>query len=580
MVKFMENEMKESENNKQQITDLQENEESISSKSAESGKSTKENKEAAVTKKSNMESSQNQKIGTSEHNDNAKGPKKVWIPVCVAIVIVTICAVLYVGIALTYREKFLPDTWVNNLDCSDLDGTQVSALLENQLQSYNIVVTGRDPRTKEAGAVIGQLTASDLEMTYSDVRSAVDGLLKEQNIWTWPVRKLSKDIYGLQLQQGVLYDKENLQNMVENWEACLPDHMIAPQDAYISDYSRQLKGYEIVPETEGTEFEVGQLLELLNAAIVSQETSVDLEAEGCYKEPAVRQDDPRLAEAVEKANKWLGTKITYDWNGAEVVVDAELLHDWITMEKSGPVLDEESVTAFVREQAEANDTYGKRRNFMTTLGVELSLSGAHYGWLTDRDAEAKKLIELIYQGSNVSREPIYASTAKQKGVSDIGDSYVEADLTHQHLYLYEDGAIIFETDFVSGSMSSTPDCITPEGVFGVTYKTTNAVLRGATYETPVNYWMPFYGNYGMHDATWRGEFGGQIYIQDGSHGCINLPLSAAALIYEHVSTGFPVICYYYQADPLAEQNAQPEENNDWEDSNDWDEGGDWEENND
>ena len=165
-------------------------------------------------------------------------------------------------------------------------------------------------------------------------------------------------------------------------------------------------------------------------------------------------------------------------------------------------------------------------------------------------------------------------------MSDIGDSYVEADLTHQHLYLYEDGAIIFETDFVSGSMSSTPDCITPEGVFGVTYKTTNAVLRGATYETPVNYWMPFYGNYGMHDATWRVEFGGQIYIQNGSHGCINLPLSAAALIYEHVSTGFPVICYYYQADPLAEQNAQPEENNDWDEGSNWEENNDWNDSND
>ena len=86
---------------------------------------------------------------------------------------------------------------------------------------------------------------------------------------------------------------------------------------------------------------------------------------------------------------------------------------------------------------------------------------------------------------------------------------------------------------------------TPDGVCGITYKTTNAVLRGRDYETPVNYWMPFNGNVGMHDATWRSEFGGDIYLTNGSHGCINLPLDMAAAIYEYMSTGFPVICYYY-----------------------------------
>ena len=132
----------------------------------------------------------------------------------------------------------------------------------------------------------------------------------------------------------------------------------------------------------------------------------------------------------------------------------------------------------------------------------------------------------------------------QKGSNDIGNSYVEIDLTNQHLYLFKDGDIVLETDFVSGNMSKA-DCVTPPGVFGLTYKTRNAILRGTNYETPVNYWMPFNGNVGMHDATWRRAFGGTIYLTSGSHGCINLPLHMAASIYEYVSTGFPVVCYYY-----------------------------------
>ena len=522
-----------------------------------------ENSEAAV---------ENPKvIKESEKTDKKGSKKKRRFPIAALSVFsfLVICLGIYGGIAFSYKDKFLPNTWINDIDCSELDAAQVAGLLDNQLQNYHAEIIGRDPNGT-SGAVIGQFTAQEIHLTYSadaDSRDAVDTLLEEQNKLTWLYRKLSDNTYSTDLYMGVSYDAEALKSIVSGWEACQSVNMTAPQNAYIDEYSEHTKSYEIVPETEGTKFNVQQLLELIDVMIISQETSLDIESEGCYAEPTVRQDDPQLTESVETANKWLETKVTYDWNGPEVVVDAALLKDWITMKRTGPVLDEKAVAAFVKEQADEYDTYRKRKSFLTTLGVELSLSNGNYGWLTDEEEETKELVELIYQGSNVSREPVYANTARQKGVNDIGDSYVEADLTHQHLYLYENGAVIFETDFVSGSMSSTPDCVTPEGIYGLTYKTTNAVLRGRDYETPVNYWMPFFGNYGMHDATWRGEFGGQIYIGNGSHGCINLPLGSAALIYEHVSTGFPVICYYYQVDPLADQYVDTG----WEDDNEDDE---------
>ena len=46
------------------------------------------------------------------------------------------------------------------------------------------------------------------------------------------------------------------------------------------------------------------------------------------------------------------------------------------------------------------------------------------------------------------------------------------------------------------------------------------------------------------DATWRGKFGGEIYKRSGSHGCVNLPLSAAKHIYEKVEKNFPVVTYW------------------------------------
>ena len=67
---------------------------------------------------------------------------------------------------------------------------------------------------------------------------------------------------------------------------------------------------------------------------------------------------------------------------------------------------------------------------------------------------------------------------------------------------------------------------------------------GDSYETPVTYWMPFNGGIGFHDAAWRESFGGVIFQSSGSHGCINMPLDMAALMYENIYAGFPVVCFY------------------------------------
>lgn len=118
---------------------------------------------------------------------------------------------------------------------------------------------------------------------------------------------------------------------------------------------------------------------------------------------------------------------------------------------------------------------------------------------------------------------------------------MEINLTAQHLFFYKNGSLVVESDFVSGNLAKNHG--TPSGSFGVTYKAKDAVLRGEDYESPVSFWMPFNGGVGMHDASWRSTFGGTIYKRSGSHGCINLPYSAAKTIYENIEAGYPVLVY-------------------------------------
>ena len=68
-------------------------------------------------------------------------------------------------------------------------------------------------------------------------------------------------------------------------------------------------------------------------------------------------------------------------------------------------------------------------------------------------------------------------TANAHGFNDIGDTYIEVDLSEQHMYYYQNGADIFESDIVSGDMRYS-DRQTPSGIYTLYYKQSPGVLRG------------------------------------------------------------------------------------------------------
>ena len=172
----------------------------------------------------------------------------------------------------------------------------------------------------------------------------------------------------------------------------------------------------------------------------------------------------------------------------------------------------------------------------------MTISRGHYGWKISQAAETAAVVSIIKNGEQQTREPEYSQKAASRGANDYGSTYVEINLTAQHLYFYKNGELLVETDFVSGNESR--GWATPGGAYPLTYKQRNATLRGEGYATPVSYWMPFNGGIGLHDASWRGSFGGTIYKTGGSHGCINLPPKAAKTIFENISQGDPVLCYH------------------------------------
>lgn len=125
------------------------------------------------------------------------------------------------------------------------------------------------------------------------------------------------------------------------------------------------------------------------------------------------------------------------------------------------------------------------------------------------------------------------------------------DISEHKLWACEGSQPVYDSVVITG-MASHASTITPPGTYTIYGKQTDTKLTGAdeagSWDRDVSYWMPFlsnqYGIYGFHDATWRpnSDFGRVDPSSDeGSHGCVELPLAASAWLYNWAEVGTTVI---------------------------------------
>lgn len=319
-------------------------------------------------------------------------------------------------------------------------------------------------------------------------------------------------------------------------------------DAYISAYEEG-KDFSIIPEVQGTEIDMDRLKEAVRNALDNRTSLVSLADAGCYKQVSVKSDNEELNRLCSNMNRFKDVTITYTFGDQKELLAGTEIAKWINGGTgTGMAIDEQKAAAYIKSLADKYDTYGKPHVYKSTSGREVTING-NYGWQINQQEELAALKNMINNCSSQTREPAYSQTAASRNGYDFGNTYVEIDMGEQKLYMYKDGECIVNTPIVTGNVSK--NYTTPEGLYTLYYKERNRILRGPkladgsySYESPVSYWMPFNGGIGLHDATWRGKFGGTIYKTNGSHGCINMPLNAAKTVYENVYKNIPILCFY------------------------------------
>ncbi len=475
-----------------------------------------------------------EKTGKEENPGSAEitGRKKKHL--LLAIILAAVAAAIVTAIILTHfwvSSHYLPGTTVNGIDISGMTEEEARDAADTALAEYTLTVTGRD--TEDV------LTAEDIGLAcdYSaDGADILQDLLRSQNLLSWLFSGGERERSA---ETGHTYDTTKTEEAVDGFSCLDPDLVTEPEDAYLEYRDGE---YMIIPETEGTVVSRDTLLEAVYGAI--DELGSEILLEGMYTEAEITSDDETLVAEAETANRILSSEVTVSSRLSSASPDRDTINSFLVFGEDGEVsLDRDLVYDWVTENISTpNLTVGNSRTISTPSSGTITVSGGTYGYRVSAAEETTQLMEDLLAGETVEREPVWSVEECGSSSNDgVGDTYIDINIASQMVYVVKDGSIDFSTECVTGDVATGYS--TPTGIYYVSWKTTDYTMK--TYDAFVNYWMPIDDStgVGLHDATWRSSFGGEIYKTNGSHGCINLPYSAAEYIYKNTSTGIPVIVH-------------------------------------
>lgn len=469
------------------------------------------------------------------------GISKKKIMICAVLAALVLLLLIYFAAAFFFHSHFLANTKINGYSCSMKTAEQTEKYLNKLMQEYEIKIYGKNETTDS-------ISGKEISMKCGSL-SDIKNLLKKQNslLWLPSFFNLYKANYDLK----VSYDEPQFSEKVESLQVLSEDFQEA-KSAY-----PKFDGEKYVIETEvyGTEIDKEYLKEKLGEAFENSEDTLDLREGDYYVAPSFTKDSEAVKNACDLMNSYCKTSITYPMD-QDVVLDKAVISTWLSVDdKMNVVIDENGIRKWLEEFGNRYDTVGVQRQFTTPSGKTATVSGGTYGWSIDEDTEFGVILDAVKKGETLVRDPaLYiGGAAATHSMPDWGTTYIDVDLSAQHMWYVQNGSVLLETDVVTGE--PIPEKITPEGVYSILEMKLNETLVGAIvpstgkpeYRTTVDYWMRItWSGVGFHDANWQPAFGGSLNQIPGvgSHGCINMPVDKAQALYQMISVGTPVVIHY------------------------------------
>ena len=440
------------------------------------------------------------------------------------IVIIFIIICIYGVFSIYFIKHFYFGTYINEINVSCKTVKEANELLLKESYNYTI-------KLEERNDVTEYIKGSNINFEYKGSKETEE-IKTSQNPFLWIVNIFSNNKYII--NEVYSFDRNLLKEELEKLNCFNSEDIVEPIDACLKYEDGEFK---IIKEVYGNKINEEFLYAYLLNSILLGERCINLDEINAYENPKFTSESEKVIKAQNELNKYVSSEIYYIFDNEIEVLDSSIINTWLEVDSTmNVVINEEKIKEYIKTLGIKYDTYGKTRSFKSTTGKNINVPGGNYGWRIDRTKEKEAIIENIKSGEIIKKEPIYLQTALGNHENDIGNTYVEINLTNQYLWFYKSGKIITQGDVVTGNVSRGN--ATPQGTYTLNYKQKNATLRGDNYNSDVKYWMPFNMNIGIHDASWRNSFGGNIYQTSGSHGCVNAPEYLAKKIFENIR--FPV----------------------------------------
>lgn len=430
-----------------------------------------------------------------------------------------IIGIIYIAGIVYFSIYTFPGTIINGekeglVKKSDLNNTDYS--------DYSLDIIGKDDKKDT-------IFADDINFeVISD--SKID---LKQNAFLWLFKVFGK--YEYKIDNEISYSEGKLDNRLKESE--LNKDIVKTEDAKVELVNGE---FQIIPEVEGNELKEKELKKsVLNAFNLKKE---ELKLDKEYKTPKIKDDDKDLKEEFDIKNKLNKAKIEFDFDDRKEELVGEDLVALYDIKGNDFKINEDKVTDYVISLAQKYDTFGQSKEFNATDKGMITVNGGIYGWQIDVPATVELVTKKLESKEGGTLEPVYKTKGLSRKEDDLGNTYVEIDLSRQHLWYYENGTQVISTGIISGLPIEGRE--TPTGVFKIWSRETNRNLEGEDYSSPVNYWLPInWTGVGLHDASWQSSFGGSLYTTLGSRGCINMPLEQVKKLYEMVKIDTPVVVY-------------------------------------
>ena len=448
----------------------------------------------------------------------------------IAIVIGII--IIFIGfiIARIYiKDSFQYETIINGIDCSFLNINDSKKKLETNMNNAKIkLIFAEEKEYTCLGAYFNiQLDNTNVlkDILLEQKNKSNKKIYNMQNLYKIDEQKVKEYLYSLAIFSNGNSDKE-------------------PINAYLN-WNEEKKEFYIEKEVLGNKLNIDDAYNYMLTSLRNGKTIIDFR-EITDITPEITANNLELKKQMEEINSIVSTTIEYKlYDGTAYTLNYKKMKNWISRNKNNEyIIDlDKNVPKFVNEIAKKSEYELISTKFNATgIGeIKISFGRKTYAKI-DKEKEIDRLKKQLKNKENASLEVIYKPLPNYTNLK----TYIELDLSRQRVWMYVDGECILNTPCVTGNVSQGYS--TPVGIYYLTYKTMNTTLEGynydgSTYSSPVTYWMPFNGGIGFHDATWRGSFGGNIYMTNGSHGCVNLPYWAASTIYTYINSSIPIIIY-------------------------------------